>query len=165
MSFTTNKPLLAWGRVPHDPDLADAMLDRVLERGRHLTLDRRRCGPVTYRKTARRAGGDPSQFPEIPAICSGTHMGARRSLVLLGRVVATSVRITTSPARRARTGGDDDYRGRARRKLGRGRFALLRRGYDSVPPYTESGLLIPPVRLRAPYLLRNLHSKCGGRSV
>lgn len=36
--FTTNKPLGAWGRVLHDPDLAEAILDRVLERGRHLEL-------------------------------------------------------------------------------------------------------------------------------
>ena len=38
MLFTTNKPLSAWGRVLHDPDLAQAILDRVLERGRHLEL-------------------------------------------------------------------------------------------------------------------------------
>jgi DNA replication protein DnaC len=37
MAFTTNKPLAAWGRVLHDPDLAEAILDRVLERGRHLS--------------------------------------------------------------------------------------------------------------------------------
>ncbi len=36
MIFTTNKPLAAWGRVLHDPDLAEAILDRVLERGRHI---------------------------------------------------------------------------------------------------------------------------------
>src|SRR2546422_3225981 len=38
MIFTTNKPLAAWGRVSHDPDLAEAILDRVLERGRHIEL-------------------------------------------------------------------------------------------------------------------------------
>ncbi|MGH7403636.1 MAG: IS21-like element helper ATPase IstB [Candidatus Rokuibacteriota bacterium] len=38
MIFTTNKPLSAWGRVLHDPDLAQAILDRVLERGRHIEL-------------------------------------------------------------------------------------------------------------------------------
>lgn len=38
MLFTTNKPLAAWGHVLHDPDLAEAILDRVLERGRHLQL-------------------------------------------------------------------------------------------------------------------------------
>jgi DNA replication protein DnaC len=36
--FTTNKPLAAWGHVLHDPDLAEAILDRVLERGRHIQL-------------------------------------------------------------------------------------------------------------------------------
>jgi DNA replication protein DnaC len=39
MIFTTNKPLSAWGRVLHDEDLAHAIVDRVLERGRMLTLD------------------------------------------------------------------------------------------------------------------------------
>lgn len=39
MVFTTNKKLNAWGDVLHDPDLAEAITDRVLERGRYLTLD------------------------------------------------------------------------------------------------------------------------------
>ncbi|MEP6496066.1 MAG: IS21-like element helper ATPase IstB [bacterium] len=39
MIFTTNKPVTAWGRVLHDDDLAHAIVDRVLERGRLLTLD------------------------------------------------------------------------------------------------------------------------------
>ena len=39
MIFTTNKALSAWGRVLHDEDLAHAIIDRVLERGRLLTLD------------------------------------------------------------------------------------------------------------------------------
>lgn len=39
MIFTTNKSLDAWGRVLHDPDLAAAIVDRVLERGRLLKLD------------------------------------------------------------------------------------------------------------------------------
>ena len=38
MLFTTNKPLAAWGHVLHDPDLAEAILDRVLEHGRHIQL-------------------------------------------------------------------------------------------------------------------------------
>lgn len=38
--FTTNKsPFSEWGRVLHDPDLADAIVDRVLERGRLIVLD------------------------------------------------------------------------------------------------------------------------------
>jgi len=38
MLFTTNKPLAAWGHVLHDPDLAEAILDRVLEHGPHIQL-------------------------------------------------------------------------------------------------------------------------------
>lgn len=36
--FTTNKPLRTWGEVLHDPELAEALLDRVLERGAHIVL-------------------------------------------------------------------------------------------------------------------------------
>jgi DNA replication protein DnaC len=36
--FTTNKRMKEWGRVLHDPELAVALLDRVLERGAHMTL-------------------------------------------------------------------------------------------------------------------------------
>ena len=38
MLFTTNKPLADWGRVLHDPDLAEAITDRILERGRLIEL-------------------------------------------------------------------------------------------------------------------------------
>jgi DNA replication protein DnaC len=40
MIFTTNKSLKARGRVLHDEDLAQAILDRVLERGRLLRARR-----------------------------------------------------------------------------------------------------------------------------
>ena len=39
MIFTTNKPPKSWGRVLHDEDLAAAIVDRILHRGRLLTLD------------------------------------------------------------------------------------------------------------------------------
>lgn len=39
MIFTTNKSPRHWGAVLHDDDLADAIVDRILERGRHLRLD------------------------------------------------------------------------------------------------------------------------------
>ena len=71
MLFTTNKPLSAWGRVLHDPDLAQAILDRVLERGRHLELR----GP-SYR--TRHAKLDLTQTPEAsssgPTNISGNHL-------------------------------------------------------------------------------------------
>ena len=39
MIFTTNKPLNEWGKVLHDEDMAAAILDRVMERGRFIHLD------------------------------------------------------------------------------------------------------------------------------
>jgi DNA replication protein DnaC len=56
MIFTTNKSLAAWGRVLHDEDLAQAIVDRVLERGRLLTLD----GPSLRTK---HLGLDEAQAP------------------------------------------------------------------------------------------------------
>jgi DNA replication protein DnaC len=38
MLFTTNKPLAALGDVLHDGDLAEAILDRLLERGAHFAM-------------------------------------------------------------------------------------------------------------------------------
>lgn len=71
MLFTTNKPLSAWGRVLHDPDLAQAILDRVLERGRHVELR----GP-SYR--TRHANFGLTEAPEVsssaPARISGKYL-------------------------------------------------------------------------------------------
>jgi DNA replication protein DnaC len=39
MVFTTNKHPRRWGAVLHDDDLAEAIVDRILERGRLLRLD------------------------------------------------------------------------------------------------------------------------------
>src|SRR5206468_8037809 len=67
MIFTTNKPLTAWGRVLHDEDLAHAIIDRILERGRMLTLD----GPSMRTK---HLGLDDPTSPEAsdqPARISG----------------------------------------------------------------------------------------------
>src|SRR2546425_2956890 len=67
MIFTTNKALPAWGRVLHDEDLAHAILDRILERGRVLTLD----GPSMRTK---HLGLDDPTSPEAsdqPARISG----------------------------------------------------------------------------------------------
>ena len=47
MIFTTNKPLSEWGKVLHDEDLAAAILDRILERGRLSTSMGPRGAPVT----------------------------------------------------------------------------------------------------------------------
>jgi hypothetical protein len=39
MIFTTNEALKAWGRVLHDEDLGQAIVDRILDRGRLIRLD------------------------------------------------------------------------------------------------------------------------------
>ena len=39
MIFTTNKPMNDWGKVLQDEDMAAAIFDRVLERGRFVHLD------------------------------------------------------------------------------------------------------------------------------
>ena len=73
MVFTTNKPLNEWGRVLHDPDLAAAILDRILERGRWITLDGpsgrtqhlRLDEPLPHRTDGARISGNPApEFPE-----------------------------------------------------------------------------------------------------
>ena len=71
MIFTTNKPLSAWGRVLHDEDLAHAIVDRILERGRVLTLD----GPSMWTKhlglddpTASEALHQPASTPDREVI-------------------------------------------------------------------------------------------------
>ena len=67
MVFTTNKPLNAWGRVLHDPDLAAAIVDRILERGRLIPLD----GPSL--RTRHLGLDDPTaaEASTNPAIISG----------------------------------------------------------------------------------------------
>jgi len=81
--FTTNKSLDQWGQVLHDDHLAEALLDRVLERGRLLPL----TGP-SYRT---RHLDQESQPPEShnPLLAGGHHAPPR------------------SAARRASTGSPD----------------------------------------------------------
>jgi len=51
MVFTTNKPLAAWADGLHDADLAEAIFDRVLARGR-LTRTHRAQLPHPPHRTA-----------------------------------------------------------------------------------------------------------------
>src|SRR2546427_8996720 len=87
MLFTTNKPLAAWGLVLHDPDLAEALLDRVLERGRlvelrgasYRTRHLKRAEPdrSPLREGARISGNSGPSFPEptgmVPSESSHQH--------------------------------------------------------------------------------------------
>jgi len=78
MIFTTNKPVTAWGTVLHDEDLALAIVDRVLERGRLLTLDGpsyrtkhlrldESTAPTPSPQVARISGKRTPEFPEPTA--------------------------------------------------------------------------------------------------
>jgi hypothetical protein len=73
MLLTTNKPPAAWGNVLHDADLAEAILDRVLERGRHFELRGKsyRTRHVADELRAGRGGAgegaEPSPGPQRPA--------------------------------------------------------------------------------------------------
>lgn len=58
MVFTTNKSLAQWGRVLHDSDLAEAITDRVLERGRFIELR----GP-SYRTRHLKAAENGGSWP------------------------------------------------------------------------------------------------------
>jgi DNA replication protein DnaC len=62
MIFTTNKPVEAWGQVLHDPDLAEAILDRVLERGRVLQLRGPSFRTRHLQQGDRTRGGEGSPF-------------------------------------------------------------------------------------------------------
>ena len=65
MIFTTNKKLRDWGKVLHDPDLAEVILDRVLERGELIALG----GPSWRTKhldpDALGPGSDPETIPDL----------------------------------------------------------------------------------------------------
>lgn len=69
MLFTTNKHPKRWGEVLHDDDLADAIVDRILDRGRLLRLD----GPSI--RTKHLADGElADDQPEAqPSRFSGKH--------------------------------------------------------------------------------------------
>jgi DNA replication protein DnaC len=87
MIFTTNKSLNEWGKVLHDEDLAAAILDRVLERGRfiqldgvsgrtrHLKLDE--VWPVAAER-ARISGIRVPEFPEPTALSAKRTSSIRR---------------------------------------------------------------------------------------
>jgi len=70
MVFTSNKLPDAWGAVLHDDDLAQAIVDRVLERGRWLRLD----GPsIRTKHLGLDAPASPEAASPPPARISGNY--------------------------------------------------------------------------------------------
>lgn len=107
--FTTNKsPLTAWGAVLHDHDLAEAIVDRTLERGRLLVLDgpsyRTRHLPLDSSnpnndhtaKPARISGKHRPEFPEP------THVNVTSTVPVRRGVLPTSERPEPGKARMVR---------------------------------------------------------------
>jgi DNA replication protein DnaC len=104
MVFTTNKAFVEWGSVLHDSDLAETILDRVLERGRWITLD----GPsgrtkhlksetsITPTSTGARISGKP--VPEYPEPTSDGVIGASGRRAADARAPSDSRRIRGRPA-------------------------------------------------------------------
>ena len=85
--MTTNKPEAAWGQVLHDSDLAETILDRVLERGRlfelrgtsYRTRHIERAGRAERAAAERAAAVEAAEHPNRgrPRI-SGTHIDPRK---------------------------------------------------------------------------------------
>ncbi len=65
MIFTTNKPLAAWGAVLHDPDLAEAIIDRILERGRILDLRGSSYRTRHLTRASTQPGSPPQEVAQI----------------------------------------------------------------------------------------------------
>jgi DNA replication protein DnaC len=88
MVFTSNKHPSAWGGVLHDDDLAQAIVDRVLERGRllkldgpsmrtkHLGLDAPEGAEAGSTKVVRISG---ITGPELPEPTAGSRSGPARA--------------------------------------------------------------------------------------
>ena len=68
MLFTTNKHPKRWGRALHDEDLAEAIVDRILERGRLLRLDGPSVRPLHLPGDERAGEFDPQKCPGKRAV-------------------------------------------------------------------------------------------------
>ena len=82
MILTTNKPLVAWGEVLHDPDLGEAIVDRILERGRYIDVDgpsyrTRHIDPSILPPPARVSGKGRPEYPEPTRASPGPHSMVR----------------------------------------------------------------------------------------
>src|ERR1700682_236514 len=92
MIFTTNKPLSEWGKVLHDEDLAAAILDRILERGRLIHLDGLSGGTrhlnleEVLPAAAERARISGIRVPEFPEP-TGVELKIPEDLSVSGRVI------------------------------------------------------------------------------
>src|SRR5579871_642192 len=117
MIFTTNKPTASWGRVLHDADLAEAILDRVLERGRlvellgasyrtrHLALDPPRGGAEGVSGPARISGKHRPEFAEHTRAGTSPAPTGWAESAMRERAAIRTGRAGTSPAPTGWLGG------------------------------------------------------------
>jgi hypothetical protein len=99
MIVTTNKPLNSWGKVLHDPDLGEAIVDRILERGSVLRLDgpsvrSRHVDPKDLdgpdpvgSEPAIISGSDRPEFPEPALVTDVTHLQGECPLAGLSELI------------------------------------------------------------------------------
>lgn len=113
MVFTTNKHPKRWGQALHDEDLAEAIVDRILERGRLLRLD----GPsVRTKHLPSHELADDDQDDSTGSRISGTAAAEfpERTLALLDRPLPERLRVrwlarrTSAPETRRGSGPDQD---------------------------------------------------------
>ena len=113
MIFTTNKDPNDWGDVLHDDDLAAAIVDRILERGRLLRLDgpsgRTRHLPPEERpvdnlnRAVRFSGKQRSDFPEPTCVEVRTAWGGwadSPDTVPAARLPKPAPRVSSTPSPR-----------------------------------------------------------------
>jgi IstB-like ATP binding protein len=144
MVFTTNKALKTWGKVLHDQDLGDAIVDRILERGRVIKLDgssirSQHVDPADLDGgdlSAIVSGTDRPDFPE-PATCGAQTREVNRPSFV--------VRATTGDV-------DDQHRESEGGPLGSESTDQTqpegRTSYDTFPGFCELGHVHGPSLLR-----------------
>lgn len=127
MVFTTNKHPNRWGAVLHDDDLADAIVDRILARGRllrldgpsvrtkHLVNDANMKDPTDESPDRRVSGTGAAEFPER------TRRLAPRSGARWSRWCGTSLREKATGSSRARCWFNSTMRNCGRSSRNRGR--------------------------------------------
>jgi hypothetical protein len=106
MIFTTNKPFSSWGAVLHDDDLAQVILDRVFERGRHIKLDGPSIRtlyldgalPTEENERARVSGTPGPEFSEPTPEVNERSRADTYSCVASRRAVCTSADTSETPS-------------------------------------------------------------------
>jgi len=186
MIFTTNKSLDAWGGVLHDADLAASIVDRILERGRHLKLDgpsmrTRHLGlddptapDTSTTQPARISGNTPAEFLEPTLVDQKIGVrGQKPTLVhrddlrYAGHCQVVWLLLAPYPSR-WRRGGPDGLGARRRERPWKGAVGVVSRAGDYICGDRSRGIhtACRPVQLPDGHHAPSSHSPpLGGGSV